>query len=326
MDALQVTFSHRPPRDFSTKAIDQSRLARINYKSRSPSINSLNYSQKSENTEKSKSQRRKRYHSQTTTPMVTASSWCIMDELTSKTLHGHNDLNPREVASLTKIMTCILCLNLSKMFELEISTETIIVSNRACSVTGTSAELMPGDQITIKDLLFGLMLPSGNDAAIALAEFFGTILSQSSGKPVRRFIMEMNKSAKEIGMPHTHFANPHGLMHKKNLATARDIARLACYAMKDKDFRDIVNSKSYLAEVKGKDGFLRFLHWKNTNKLLGKGFDGVKTGVTLTAGPCLCVSSHKEISLVIVLLNSKTMEDRWIDAKKIFNWAVNKFI
>ena len=70
----------------------------------------------------------------------------------------------------------------------------------------------------------------------------------------------MNQLARDIGMPNTHFTNPHGLMHKKNLASSRDIARLACYSLKDQVFRDIVNTKSYISEVVGKDGFVRFLH------------------------------------------------------------------
>ena len=235
-------------------------------------------------------------------------------------------MTPREIASLTKIMTCILCINLLNQLEGDGLNSVITVTLRASLAIGTSANLAAGDQITVKDLLYGLMLPSGNDAAIALAEHFGSILSENTNKPVRRFVTEMNKTAREIGMPCSHFANPHGLMHKKNIATARDVAKLACYALRDQQFRDVVNTKSYIAEVTGRDGFIRFLHWKNTNKLLGKGFDGVKTGITLSAGPCLCVSVNKQCQLVIVILNSKTMEDRWIDVKKISKWAVNKFI
>lgn len=290
----------------------------------SPSFNNMLQLTLNRTSFKSKSERSKRYHSQNTVPIISATSYCVLDPNLNKVLYGFNDFHIREVASLTKIMTCILCLNIVTLNQMDLDMK-VLVSSKAANTSGTSAGLKAGGILSVRDLLYGLMLPSGNDAAVSLAEFFGEILYTNCIKPIKRFVSEMNRFAKEIGIPSTHFANPHGLMHKKNIASARDIGKLACFALKDSTFKDIVNSKSHLAEIHGRDGFIRYANWKNTNKLLGKGFDGVKTGVTITAGPCLCVSMSNEHNLIIVLLNSKSMEDRWVDAKKLSEWALGKY-
>lgn len=272
-----------------------------------------------------KSDRRKHYHKQHTVPKISASNFSVFDQLHQKFLFSHNASQQREVASLTKIMTCHLVLSLLDRYFEVVSLNTIVeVSERAAKTPGTSAKLKTGDLLTVKSLLYGLMLPSGNDASVVLAEFFGNVLSPGCVRPDKRFVMEMNRCALEVGMPASHFSNPHGLMHCKNLSNSRDICKLASFALKNHFFREIVSSSSYVSEIVGKDGFLRFCHWNNTNKLLGKGFNGVKTGVTLTAGPCLCISFCKEINVVIVLLNCKSMDDRWVDAKKLVDWVLSK--
>ena len=202
--------------------------------------------------------RRKRYHSQSTIPKISATSWCILEKQSSNIIYSNNDNEIREIASLTKIMTCIICLNLLKSNE-DLLSKTKI-SYRASQTTGTSAELKTGDEVTIQSLFYGLMLPSGNDAAWALAEYFGLKLAPFSNKPVTRFISEMNKTAREIGLLSTHFANPHGLMIKKNLSTAKDVGKLACFALKNETFREIVNTRVYVAEIKDQYGNLRLVN------------------------------------------------------------------
>jgi len=165
------------------------------------------------------------------------------------------------------------------------------------------------------------MLPSGNDVAWALAEFFGSKISPNSVKPVKHFVHEMNKLISELHLVGSSFANPHGLMFKRNLSCARDVAKLVCFAMKNKKFRDIVDTKFFTAEIVGQDGVTRFQVWENTNKLLGNSFCGVKTGITDAAGPCLAVCSRTSNPIVVVLLNSRTMEDRWIESKKLIDWV-----
>ena len=215
----------------------------------------------------------------------------------------------------------MLCLDILKRSN-SISLETTVkVSYRASRLAGTTAFLKVGDKITIKNLLYGLMLPSGNDAAWALAEYFGIKLCPSSIKPVKHFTAEMNKMARELNLNSTNFENPHGLMYKKNLSNARDVAKLACHSLKDEIFKEIVNTRNFTAEIKGQDGLIRFQSWENTNKLLGNGFNGVKTGITDNAGPCLCVTIRETNPIVIVLLNSRSMDDRWIEARRLADWV-----
>ena len=285
----------------------------------------LNLSRNPDSQSKPLHEVRKRYNSLIALPSITASSWCIMDAGSSHWISGHNDTEIREIASLTKIMTCIVCLNILKRTDLISLESTVKVSYRASKVIGTTAGLKTGDRLSIKSLLYALMLPSGNDAAWALAEFFGFKLSPSSIKPVKHFTAEMNKTAREINLAGTNFANPHGLMYKKNVSCARDVAKAACYALKDEDFKEIVDTKVYTGEIIGLNGVIRFQTWENTNKLLGNGFSGVKTGVTDNAGPCLCVCLKKSNPIVIVLLNSRTMDDRWIEARRLADWVNGRY-
>mmetsp|Transcript_32033 Transcript_32033/g.31743 ORF Transcript_32033/g.31743 Transcript_32033/m.31743 type:complete len:173 (+) Transcript_32033:281-799(+) len=172
-----------------------------------------------------------------------------MEAHTGHVVYGHCDIEPREIASLTKIMTCHVVLKLLAKTDKVTMDSVIKVSEKAASMIGTSAELRGGDEITVKDILHGLMLPSGNDAAWALAEFFGSFLNPNSSKPVSHFLSEMNKTARELGLDNTSYGNPHGLIYKRNLSTARDVCKLASVAMKDEIFRGIVGTKMYTADI-----------------------------------------------------------------------------
>lgn len=264
---------------------------------------------------------RKRYNSLVTLPTVTASSWCVMDCNSGHWITGHNDCELREIASLSKIVTCLVCLKILKSNDCISLDSKVKVSYKASRMIGTSASLKVGDYLSLNNLLYGLMLPSGNDAAWALAEYFGSKISPNSVKPVKYFILEMNKLTRELRLELSNFANPSGLMYKRNLSCARDIAKLTSYAMKNKKFREIVDTKLHTAEIIGQDGVTRFQVWENTNKLLGNSFCGVKTGITDAAGPCLAVCSRTASPIIVVLLNSRSMEDRWIEAKKLLDWV-----
>ena len=146
-----------------------------------------------------------------------------------------------------------------------------------------------------------------------------------SDQPMKYFIQEMNRYARALGLESTNFANPHGLSHKNNKATAADIGKLACIAMQDPIVRDIVNKSTY--ECKGRDIYdePREYLWTNTNKLLGKGFNGLKTGVTPAAGPCLAASFEKDsLHLIVIVMNTKTMDNRWVEVPKLTLWAINR--
>ena len=149
------------------------------------------------------------------------------------------------------------------------------ISKNASTVGGTSANLGKGESIQVLDLLYGLMLPSGNDAAVALAEFFGKKLlkKKSTAKtPMKAFVREMNFTAKSIGMEDTFYSNPHGMSTTKNKSNIVDIVKLAIRGMENPLFRRIVSASAYSCNVVMKNGKFRTAAWKNTNKLLGEGF------------------------------------------------------
>jgi D-alanyl-D-alanine carboxypeptidase len=141
---------------------------------------------------------------------------------------------------------------------------------------GTSARLQTGDSLTINDLLYGLLLPSGNDAAMALAIYCSGVLNGFGTKP---FVEEMNLHARRLGMQNTTFNNPHGLGDYKNKSSAQDICKLASHVLRTKRLSKIVATPTYACHIRNTTD-VRLVTWEYTNRLLGEGFIGVKTGVT----------------------------------------------
>ena len=135
----------------------------------------------------------------------------------------------------------------------------------------------------------------------------------------------MNRYARALGLESTNYAKPHGLSHKNNKSTAADIGRLSCITMQDPIFREIVMRTHYQCQGRDIQDETRDFHWSNTNKLLGKGFNGCKTGVTPAAGPCLSASFEKDsLHLIVVVMNTKTMDNRWVEVPKLTLWAINR--
>ena len=275
-------------------------------------------------------------------PFVTATSWVVANGQTGKVYFGKDEREIREVASLTKVMTLFTSINLIKKFHKDPYSTMVPISEYAASMTGTSALLETGDKLLLNDLLHGMMLPSGNDAALAISEYFGELLKTTVLPPIslepeeqkeyiarlsprKLFIKEMNRIAQELNMKDTLFSNPHGLMNYNIHSSAQDIAKLASIAMKNPYFWEIVNCKRYACKALDEQENEKAFNWKNTNKLLWKGFSGIKTGITVTAGPCLATSIENEgICLVIVVLNCKTLGQRWIEVKKLSKWAFSR--
>lgn len=261
-------------------------------------------------------------------PAVSAKAWAITDGCSGTLLYGSHENDPRLVASLTKIMTVYTCLKLAKSRP-EVSLDLVIpVSAKAAAAIGTRAGLWMGDEITVRNLLYGVMLPSGNDAALCLAEGIGAVLQAAKGpnpietSPEQTYLCQMAKFAAELGLSHSHFRNPTGLDYNGNLSSARDINQIATAAMRFGSFRTIVRSQEHCFSLKGSNGQKRNMRWLNTNKLLNVGFDGLKTGVTPAAGPCLCASLHSQAGYVIVtVLHCKSMEDRWAEVQSLTTWA-----
>ncbi|CAD8073643.1 unnamed protein product [Paramecium sonneborni] len=248
-------------------------------------------------------------------PLVSAQSWCIINGKNGQLINGHNQYKSRQMASITKIMTCWLALKLTQQFNLDLDNTYFTVPEKAERIGGTSAQLSSDDKLSIRDLLYGLMLPSGNDAAITLQYNFE--LKKSCD-----FILQMNQNALDIGMESTSYANPHGLYHETNYSSAYDIGILTYHAMQNLQFASIVKTKIYYSEIEDKFGESKEIFWENTNKMLYQGFRGVKTGITKEAGPCVVeYYEDNQNSLIIVLLNCRSVDHRWQDAFKLLDWA-----
>ena len=270
-------------------------------------------------------------------PYVTAKSWVVADGKTGEIFFGHDELERREIASLTKIMTAYTAITLAKQFHLDPCEAKLLVSEKAAFMTGTKAFIEEGDRLSLHDMFHGMMLPSGNDAALAIAEYFGKLIKDSMlppiplqklepvkmPSPLKLFVQRMNKNAQEMGLTETYYANPHGLTNFNNKSSAKDIAKLASVAMHDPYFSSLVRCRRYVCKGLNSKGEEKLFKWKNTNKLLTKGYSGVKTGITQTAGPCLATSIEKEgVSLIVVVLNTKTVDQRWVEVKKLTKWAI----
>ena len=266
-------------------------------------------------------------------PRVSAQAWSIFDAHTGELIWGWNEKARLEMASLTKVMTCYLAIRIVNN-SADLSFDTVVqVSKLAASVRGTSAYLQEDDELTVWDLLHGMMLPSGNDAAWCLAEFLGRYIQQivddslKNKNYTRYFIREMNAIAQDIGLTRTTFDNPHGLSNPKTRSCAYDLGKLVAVCMRNPFFGEIVRTRSYVCYVfqPNEPNIYRKVKWVNTNKLLDDGWDGVKTGVTQSAGPCMsaCCRVSDSCSLIITTLNSKTTEVRWTDVLTLANWAID---
>jgi len=229
---------------------------------------------------------------------VNAISAIALDCETKIVLYEKNAYNPIEIASTTKIMTALVAIKCGDL------NKKIIISEKAASIRGSEIGLKKGEEITLKELLYGLMLRSGNDAAIAIAEGI-------SGS-VDEFLKLMNEYALEIGLLNSNFESPHGLDSVNHYSTAYDLALVTAKAKELKLFNEIVNSK----DIDSKDyNFTRSYH--NINKILWllPNSTGVKTGFTGKAGKCLVTSVKiQNRDVIIVTLNCTP---RWQETKKI---------
>ncbi|MBT2656447.1 D-alanyl-D-alanine carboxypeptidase [Bacillus sp. ISL-18] len=228
---------------------------------------------------------------------VSAASAVLIEQKSGRVLFEKDAHTKRRIASITKIMTAILAIESGKM------NQYVKVSEQATRAEGSSVYLKPGEKIKLNDLVYGLMLRSGNDTAVAIAEYVGG--------SVDGFAYLMNQKAREIGMYDTHFANPHGLDdHENHYSTAYDMAILMRYAMQNKTFQKISGTKVYRAPNPTED-WDRV--WKNKNRLLTKYkfATGGKTGYTKRAKRTLVTTATKgDMNLIAVTLNDP---DDWND-------------
>jgi D-alanyl-D-alanine carboxypeptidase len=212
------------------------------------------------------------------------------------------------IASLTKIMTAIVAIEHGDLSDI------VKTSRRAAGKEGSSIYLRVGDEMSLHHLLYGLMLRSGNDAAVAIAEHVG---GSEEG-----FVHLMNEKARELGLTNTHFMNPHGLDHDDHYSSANDLARLTAYALRNPVFREIV--KTRVKKVPNPNAEWDHV-WTNKNKMLlmYEGADGVKTGYTKLARRCLVSSATRNgQQLAAVTLNDG---DDWADHRKLLDWGFQHY-
>ncbi len=247
-----------------------------------------------------------------------------MNSGTGKSLYTKAADTKRSTGSTTKIMTALVVLsqsnlNLDSKVTVQKAYSDYIVANNYAS----NAKLIVGDKVSVRQLLYGLMLPSGCDAAYALADKYGTGSTRSAR--VKSFISKMNSKAKSLGLTNTHFDSFDGIGKGSNYSTPRDLTKLARAAMKNSTFKSVVKTKSYTAKTITKSGATRTMApWTNTNPLLGtySGTIGVKTGSGPESKYCLVFAATRNGKTIIgTVLASSTIDNRAVDAKKLLNYG-----
>lgn len=236
---------------------------------------------------------------------TSANNAVLIEQSTGRVLYEKNAHEIESIASITKIMTAIIAI---ESREMERVTKT---SKRAIDTEGSSIYLEQGEKMSIEDLVYGLMLRSGNDAAVAISEHVG---GSEEG-----FVHLMNEKARWLGMTNTHFDNPHGLDSEEHYSTAYDMAVLMQYAMDNKTFIKISGTTTHQAEN-------RSYAWQNKNKLLTSFYDkctGGKTGFTKQSGRTLISSAnHDGLNLIAVTLNAP---DDWRDHIQMYEWGFENY-
>ena len=236
----------------------------------------------------------------------TAYEYILMDSTTGRILAGKNYNTPMLIASITKIMTCLLAIESNKL------EDTVTVDDIIKESYGSGIYIEEGEKIKLKDLLYGLMLRSGNDAALVIAKYVAG--------DIDKFVNMMNSKAKSIGMVRTTFLNPSGLDENGgNYSTAYDMALLTRYAMKYKSYREITKTKSYTTKTNKKTYI-----WKNKNKLLNEEYiTGGKTGYTEKAKRTLVsTASSENMNLIVVTIKDS---DDWNTHKSLYQYAFNNY-
>lgn len=244
-------------------------------------------------------------------PAVVAQGALLMDAETSQVLFERNARVRFSPASTTKILTAVVAIERGRL------DDRVTISPAAWDVEGTSAYLEVGEQLTLEQLLYGLMLPSGNDAAVAIAEHV------AGDTP--KFVALMNEKAKALGALDSHFANPHGLHDPQHYTSARDLALVARYALRNPVFRRIVATQEYALPPARPGGQPR--KFFNHNRLLGiyAGADGVKTGYTPEAAHTLVASATREGRTLIAVALQTDQQGRWSDTSRLLDFGFQAF-
>ena len=233
----------------------------------------------------------------------------IYDRASGRILYEKNGNKQTPMASTTKIMTAIVVLENANL------KDTVTITSKAAGTGGSRLGLKKDDKITVNDLLYGLMLRSGNDAAVALAIHIGG--------SIEGFAQMMNDKAKEMGLTNSHFVVPHGLDNEGHYTTAYELAKMADYALNVAKFKEIVSCQTATIYI---NGYAKVIN--NTNQLLGSvsGVYGVKTGFTNGAGRCLVSSCKRDdLDIITVIIGADTTKMRTADTIKLIQYAYENF-
>lgn len=242
-------------------------------------------------------------------PKTNSRRYIVYDRISKSMIIGKNEDIKSAMASTTKIMTTIVILEKADL------NEKVTVSAKAGGTGGSRLGLKRGDKASVRDLLYGLMLRSGNDAAVALAEHVGG--------SVKGFAELMNEKAIELGLTNTHFVTPHGLDDANHYTTALELAKLTDYAMNNETFSKIVGTKSITIYINNQPRQIN-----NTNELLGvlNGVVGVKTGFTNNAGRCLVTETKRNnMDIITIVLGADTKKDRTKDSVNLIEYTYSKY-
>lgn len=244
-------------------------------------------------------------------PILNSRRYIIFDRLSKRALYGKDIDKETAMASTTKIMTAIIvlenCNNLKEEFT---------IPEKVSHVQGSTLGLKKDDKITLNDLLYGLLLRSGNDCAVAL--------SIAIAENTENFISLMNKKAKDLGLTKTHFVTPHGLDDPNHYTTPYELALITDYALKNEKFAKIVKTVNYTIQINNVPKEI-----KNTNEVLCnnvEGVYGVKTGFTNNAGRCLVTSvKRNNLDFIIIVLAADSRKYRAEDTVKLINYAFKNY-
>lgn len=242
-------------------------------------------------------------------PKLNSKAAIIFDRTSKTVIYGKNINDKRAMASTTKIMTSLLVLengDLNKEIE---------VCKKAAGTGGSRLGLKTGDKLKLKDLLYGLLLRSGNDAAVQIAI--------EIGGSIEGFAELMNEKAKKLNLNNTHFVTPHGLDNENHYTTAYEMALLTDYALENKEFAKIVGTKQTTIAINGSPVTIN-----NTNELLGNlnGVNGVKTGFTGNAGRCLVTSCKRgDFNIITVVLGADTKKFRTKDSIELIEYTYKNY-
>lgn len=229
----------------------------------------------------------------------------VYDRSSGRVLYKKNGNKQTPMASTTKIMTAIVVMENSNLSDI------VTIDSKSAGTGGSRLGLKKNDKITVNDLLYGLMLRSGNDSAVALAIHIGG--------SIEGFAEMMNQKAKELKLINTHFVVPHGLDKEGHYTTAYELAKIADYALKIDKIKEIVSTKTCTISINNKPKIIT-----NTNELLGSvnGVYGVKTGFTNGAGRCLVSSCKRNnLDIITVVIGADTKKYRTADSIKLIEYT-----